>query len=206
MSNITNFFYHNHSETYRKLYFKSWLPQVYFPTVELLRKSVLEIAVKQYTDELSDAITICKHQKLSTIVKKLEQISQRFSKIPQGQLQKMFSEAYQAEKRRINAVNASCFMKVEGVLNEIYGCLKQLDLTFINSGNPIASGIIDISERVDSMTDKLLVETKQVLKKIELSEPEFLEKMITMLDEFINTYELLGLNFDLALVNPITFP
>ncbi|KAF0532433.1 hypothetical protein F8M41_011221 [Gigaspora margarita] len=142
----------------------------------------------------------------------------------------MFSGAYQAKKRRreeqerqqnqeiirkniakiidncINAVNAGCSMKVEGVLNEVRGCLEQLDLISIDSGDPIASGIIDISEGVDSVADKLLVETKQVLEEIELSEPEFSEKTITMLDEFINTYELLGPNFDPALVNPITFP
>ncbi|KAF0494464.1 hypothetical protein F8M41_021243 [Gigaspora margarita] len=100
MSNTTNFFYRNRSETYGKLYFKSWLLQVYFSTVELLRKSVLKTAVKKYTDELNNATTMCKHQKLSTIVKKLEQISQRFLKIPQRQRKEMFSEAYQVEKRR----------------------------------------------------------------------------------------------------------
>ncbi|CAG8570255.1 6096_t:CDS:2, partial [Dentiscutata heterogama] len=165
------------------------LSQVYFPTVELLRKSILETAVKQYTNKLSNAITMCKLQKLDTIVKKLEQISQRFSKIPQ-----------------INMVNTGCSMKVEGVLNKVCGYLEWLDLTSIDSSDPIASRIIDISKGVDSMADKLLVETKQVFEKIELSEPEFSEKMITMLDEFINTYELLGPNFNLALVNPIIFP
>ncbi|CAG8672525.1 23282_t:CDS:2, partial [Gigaspora margarita] len=142
----------------------------------------------------------------------------------------MFSGAYQAKKRQreeqerqqnqeiirkniakiidncINAVNAGCSMKVEGVLNKVRGCLEQLDLTSINSGDSIVSGIIDISKGVNSVADKLSVETKQVLEEIELSEPEFSEKMITMLDEFINTYELLEPNFDLALVNPITFP
>ncbi|CAG8778323.1 8973_t:CDS:2, partial [Racocetra persica] len=121
------------------------------------------------------------------------------------QQQEIFSGAYQAEKRRINAVNAGCFMKVERVLNEVRGCLEQLDLTSIDSGDPIAFRIIDISEGVDSVADKLSVETKQVLEEIELNKPKFSEKMITMLDEFINIYELLGPNFDLALVNPITF-
>ncbi|CAG8787660.1 41317_t:CDS:2, partial [Gigaspora margarita] len=206
------------------------LPQVYFPTIELLRKSVLKTAVKKYTDELNDAITMCKHQKLSTIIKKLEQISQRFSKIPQGQRKEMFSEAYQVEKRRheeqerqqnleiirkniaeiinncINAVNAGCSMKVEGVLNEVHRCLEQLDLTSIDSSDPIASGIIDISEGVDSVVDELSVETKQVLEEIELSELEFSEKIIRILDEFINTYELLEPNFDPVLGNSVTFP
>ncbi|CAG8789631.1 16275_t:CDS:1, partial [Racocetra fulgida] len=38
----------------------------------------------------------------------------------------------------------------------------------IDSGDPIASGIIDISEEVDSVADELSVETKQVLEEIEL--------------------------------------
>ncbi|CAG8557406.1 10652_t:CDS:10 [Cetraspora pellucida] len=82
-------------------------------------------------------------------------------------------------------------LKVKRVLNEVCRCLEQLNLTSIDSNDLIASRIIDISEEVDSVADKLLVETKQILKEIELSEPEFSEKMIMMLDEFINIYELL---------------
>ncbi|CAG8576680.1 4129_t:CDS:2 [Cetraspora pellucida] len=127
-----------------------------------------------------------------------EQERQQNQKIIQKNIAKIIDNC-------INAVNASCFMKVEGVLNEVHKCLEQLNLTSINSGNSIASGIINISEGVDSVADKLSVETKQVLEEIELSKPEFLEKTITMLDEFINMYKLLGSNFDPAFVNPITF-
>lgn len=56
------------------------------------------------------------------------------------------------------------------------------------------------------MANTLPVETKQVLQYVELSEPEFSDKMNTMLDEFVTIYDLLGPDFDPALAEPISFP
>jgi hypothetical protein len=86
MSDSTNFFFRNRNEKYGKLYFKLWLPNVYFPAIELLRKGTLETAVKQYNNELNDAMLACKQQNLKKIVTKFEIIFRRFSKIPQASI------------------------------------------------------------------------------------------------------------------------
>ncbi|CAG8543564.1 13389_t:CDS:2, partial [Gigaspora rosea] len=98
--------------------------------------------------------------------------------------------------------NAGCSMKVEGVLNEVRGCLEQFDLTSIDSGDPIASRIIDISEGVDSVADELSVEMKQVLEEIELSEPEFLEKRSAC---WINLLIHTSYWDPISIRNPVTF-
>ncbi|CAG8674940.1 6759_t:CDS:2, partial [Ambispora gerdemannii] len=106
----------------------------------------------------------------------------------------------------VNTVNTGCSIEVEEVLNEVCECLEQLDLSSIDSNDPIASGILDVAEGVDGVADKLTVGTKEILNEVELTEPEFSEKTDAMLDEFINGYNLLGPDFDPALANPITFP
>nr|CAG8636107.1 14559_t:CDS:2 [Entrophospora candida] len=45
--NIENYFYHNR-KAYRELYFREWLPNVYLPSVKVLRKVKLNIAETQY--------------------------------------------------------------------------------------------------------------------------------------------------------------
>ncbi|CAG8614570.1 19853_t:CDS:2, partial [Racocetra fulgida] len=226
MSNTNNFFIRNRNEKQGKLYFKTWLPQAYFPTVELLRKSVLETAVKKYNDELDVAITMCKLQEWNSAVKKLEHISKQFSAYvgalnPDEQRQRAFSEAYKEEKRQreeyekqqnqgiirknIAEIVDNC-VEVEEVLNEVRECLEQLDLSSINPDDPIASGILDVAEGVDGVADELSIETKEVLNEAGLTEPEFSKTMDAMLDEFINGYSLFGSDFDPALANPITFP
>ena len=83
MSNTTNFFFRNRNEKPGKLYFKSWLPNVYFPTVELLRKNTLETAIRKYNESLSEAILLCRQQKDKN-TKKIREISRKFTKIPQA--------------------------------------------------------------------------------------------------------------------------
>jgi len=78
MSDNNNFFFRNRNEKYGVLFFKSWLPKVYFSTMELLRKSSLETAVKLYNHDLNEAIIMCKEQNILNIEKKLEEISQKF--------------------------------------------------------------------------------------------------------------------------------
>ncbi|CAJ0847208.1 14448_t:CDS:2, partial [Entrophospora sp. SA101] len=230
MTDIDNFFLHNRKENHGKLYFKVWLPQVFFPTVELLKKSVLDTAVKRYNNELNTAITICENKGWKSVVKKLEQISNYFSLMTREKRQEIFSEAYQVEKKRreehekqqnqeiirnniaeivdkcINAVNIGRSFEIEEVIIEVRECLEQLDLSSIDSSDPIASGILDIAEGVDGVADKLTVGAKEILNEVELSEPGFSEKTDVMLDEFINGYSLLGPDFDPALANPISFP
>ncbi|CAG8557779.1 12831_t:CDS:2 [Cetraspora pellucida] len=132
--------------------------------------------------------------------------------------QRAFSEAYQVEKRRreeyekrqnqeiirkniveivdncINTINIGRSIKVEEVLNEVRECLEQLDLSSIDSNDPIASGILDIAEGVDGMVDKLTIGTKEILNEAGLTEPEFSEKTDAMLDEFINGYSSLEIS------------
>lgn len=85
MSNSTNFFFRNRDEKPSKFFFISWLPKIYFSTLELLKKASLEGAIKQYNYELNDAITMCQLQNLNKkIIKKLEDVSLQFSNIPQA--------------------------------------------------------------------------------------------------------------------------
>jgi hypothetical protein len=82
MSNTANFFLRNRSEKDGKLYFKSWLPSVYFPTIELLKKVTLETATRKYNDDLNSAISLCpRNDKNKT---KLERVSRKFWKISQA--------------------------------------------------------------------------------------------------------------------------
>lgn len=103
-------------------------------------------------------------------------------------------------------MNSGCSVEVEEVLNEIRGCLQRLELTSINSDDPIASGILDISEGVDNVSDILSAKTKQILTDVELNESEFSNDVNIMLDEFVNIYNLLGPDLDPALAAPISFP
>lgn len=101
MSDNINFFFRNRKETDGKLYFKSWLPAVYFSPAELLRRSSVESAVKRYNKELNAAISICKKKKNSfKFVKKLEGISRYFLKMTQETKQEIFHKAYYVEKSK----------------------------------------------------------------------------------------------------------
>nr|CAG8537642.1 2618_t:CDS:2 [Entrophospora candida] len=50
--NIENYFYRNCHQPNQDLYFKEWLPSVYLPSVEVLRKANLNTAESQYRQEL----------------------------------------------------------------------------------------------------------------------------------------------------------
>ncbi|CAG8485934.1 6176_t:CDS:2, partial [Funneliformis caledonium] len=67
------------------------------------------------------------------------------------------------------------FIEVEEVLNEVHECLQRLDLSCIESDDPIASGILDISEGVDKVIDNLSIETKQILADFKINDLELFE-------------------------------
>ncbi|CAG8738899.1 27888_t:CDS:2, partial [Racocetra persica] len=101
----------------------TWPSQAYFPTMELLRRSILGTAVKKYNDELDAAITMCKLQEWnsdddsvrngvdnyniglclcheSRRIQALLVYALALQKASSKKRQRVFSEAYQEEKKR----------------------------------------------------------------------------------------------------------
>ncbi|PKY53044.1 hypothetical protein RhiirA4_471048 [Rhizophagus irregularis] len=201
MSDNINFFFRNRKETDGKLYFKSWLPAVYFSTVELLRSSTVEAAVKRYNKELKARKQQIFNNAYYVEKRKREEEEERKNqKIIRDNIAEIINNC-------VNTMNNGCPpFEVKKVLKEVCGFLRQLDPTSVNSDDPIASGIIDVFEGVDNVMNILSTRTKNVLADVEVSEPEFSNDMNTMLDDFVNIYDLLGSDFDPVLADPITFP
>ncbi|CAJ0850528.1 4760_t:CDS:2 [Entrophospora sp. SA101] len=57
--NIENYFYRNRHQPNQDLYFKEWLPSVYLPSIEVLRKANFNIAETQYCREFEEGIKLC---------------------------------------------------------------------------------------------------------------------------------------------------
>ncbi|CAG8496676.1 9705_t:CDS:2 [Dentiscutata heterogama] len=206
--NTENYFYRNRNHQTQELYFREWLPNVYLPSVKVLRKANLNVAEAQYHHELEKGIEFCNRSSLRN-KRKLEDILLQFDTMPKLQRQKIYKDAWGVEKEKhqseeqeqnliiiqnnINFIMGGCNAKIHGecskeslsVYTELFNILQHLDLGTIEPEIPIASG----------KRNKFY----QGIHSVIMNFP-------TKLDEFVSSYSELRTDFDLALMLPISFP
>ncbi|PKY57579.1 hypothetical protein RhiirA4_478737 [Rhizophagus irregularis] len=219
-----NFFYRNRNEPKSQLHFKKWLPSVYLSSVKILRTASFAAAEARYRRELQAAIIECGRTNNKS---KLESILSKFNT---KKCQKFYKEVLEKEKRKrqtaeqernVNIIQENikfilnkCRNKIQSsystttvnAYTEIVQHLERLELSSINAENPIASGVIDLSDSGDLFTDLLSLETKQTLTNHTFHDDIFPEQINMMINDFENIYKDLPPNFDPSLMRPIVFP
>ncbi|CAJ0750204.1 13816_t:CDS:2 [Entrophospora sp. SA101] len=185
--NIENYFYRNRHQPNQDLYFKEWLPSVYLPSIEVLRKANFNIAETQYCREFEEGIKLCN----------------RNSSRNKRKLKDIFLFQFDAISK--NAGTVSIEGCSQGICRPVWVYLI-LDLETIELEILIVSRVIDLTRNEDLFTKLLSFGTKQILSKHSFRNNEFPNQIGAMLDEFVSSYRKLRTDFDPALIRPIIFP
>ncbi|CAJ0840137.1 769_t:CDS:2 [Entrophospora sp. SA101] len=117
-------------------------------------------------------------------------------------------------RENINFILGKCSTKIQGecsedslsVYTEVVNILQRLDLGTIEVKTPIASGVIDLTGSEDPFVKLLSFGAKQILSRHSFHTTKLPNQISTMLNEFVSSYSDFRIDFDPALMQPISFP
>ncbi|CAG8530490.1 6073_t:CDS:10 [Funneliformis mosseae] len=195
-----------------KCVMKEWFPNIYLPSVKILRRNNVNTIESQYYQEFQNAITIydsvraiprvphrCLWEQRRTFYKERQFLEQeRNINIIQENVEFILGKCR-------TKIKNSCLDSIMIAYTEVIHHLQQLDLLSIRPEVPIASGVIDLSGSKDLFTN-LLLRIKQILTHYTFHNERIPEQINIMIDDFIKTYKDLRPDFDLVFIRPIAFP